>query len=96
VKWIVMERGFEYNDEYNTETEFGSPYQLIEDKAEAQAEADRLNELKWSDPDSRNYCPDCAYDWESKEPCEHQINFYYIVPVPESRSELRRLAIQNG
>lgn len=43
IGYVVMERGFEYNDEINSESEGGTPKKIIFNKDDANKEVKRLN-----------------------------------------------------
>jgi hypothetical protein len=58
-KYIVMERGFEYDDEYHREGEGGEPVKIFDTKVAAEQEASRLNNDTWK---THGYLYEYDYD----------------------------------
>ena len=89
MNYVVMERGFEYNDEYYTEQEGGTPVKVFTSKEEAEKHRQKLEDKKreslsrggrWTE-NIGDYCGDCAYqEDEVRAECTH-VQFYYVVPV---------------
>jgi hypothetical protein len=56
--YIIQEKGYEYNDEIYSVSEYGSPVQVFKSKTEANLAADKLNYKKLLDTEIGQY----AYD----------------------------------
>lgn len=85
MEYVIVEVGFEYNDEtYNqAEDDGGRPLLVFADQKKAEAERDRLEREKRAtlDPyDLAAYCGECS--GEDEDDCKHKgLRFYTVVPV---------------
>jgi hypothetical protein len=77
IGYVLMEIGWEYNDEnyYRPESEGGTPKKVFMDLAKANRECAELNEA------SKNHIANYEYDEESGEEKEVSLNQFEVVEV---------------
>ena len=91
-KYVVVEVGYEYNDEYyeGNEEDYGTPHLIFDKKEEAQKEAQRLTlEMLRTTTDIASYGGDFIIEEKDYERImgERLPKDYYEVKVPHNNAE---------